>query len=413
MQAGTPGGKPAMMGSGMPNRRQMRKARRKTKKAIKSGELNMADMAAKRAGVDRTKAQLKARTRSSFIEPNKELKFEGGMKGKYQTAGPKVNKKDPMTGRDVSSGAVSVTGGTSKARPSNPITGISPRQRAQNTGQGSAQKTKKGESIYKESTMDRIARATVPAGSRKGDGSSPTKKVLDKLGSRAGKSTQGPKATKIETGVKPRSESQNTATTPKSGSSGFGKAFAAARKAGKMTFKFNGKTYGTRRKGETPEQHKIAMDKASGKGPKPTVKTEAKSTPKTETKTEAKTESKTETKPTPKTETAASEVDNKSTTPPDRRAVKSKGKEERKKLRGEIKEARKQKRTKNVVKRQGKRVGKLQERLDKLKGKKRDGGMMKYGAGGLKEPSADQKGLKKLPTAVRNKMGYKKSGGKR
>jgi hypothetical protein len=32
--------------------------------------------------------------------------------------------------------------------------------------------------------------------------------------------------------------------------------------------------------------------------------------------------------------------------------------------------------------------------------------------GGLKTPSEDQKGLKKLPTAVRNKMGYKKSGGK-
>ena len=31
--------------------------------------------------------------------------------------------------------------------------------------------------------------------------------------------------------------------------------------------------------------------------------------------------------------------------------------------------------------------------------------------GGLKTPSADQKGLKKLPTSVRNKMGYKKYGG--
>lgn len=350
--------------------------------------------------------------KSSFIAPSKKLKF-GSMKGKYQAGNTlKVKKKDPMTGRDVSSGAVSVTGGTSKARPSNPVTGISPRQRAQNTGQGSAQKTKQGKSIYKESTMDRIARATVPAGSRKGDGSSPTKKVLDKLGSRAGRSTQGPKATKIETGVKPRSESQNTATTTKSGSSGFGKAFAAARKAGEMTFKFSGKTYGTRRKGETPEQHRIAMSKASGKSPKPTVKTEAKSTPKPKTKTKA--ETKTETKSAPKTETAASEVDNKPTTPPDRRAVKSKGKEKRKELRGQIKEARKQKRAKNAAKRQGKRVSKLQDRLDKLKGKKVAGGsMMKYGNGGLKEPSADQKGLKKLPTPVRNKMGYKKSGGKR
>ncbi len=32
---------------------------------------------------------------------------------------------------------------------------------------------------------------------------------------------------------------------------------------------------------------------------------------------------------------------------------------------------------------------------------------------GLKKPSASQKGLKKLPTAVRNKMGYAKSGTKK
>lgn len=31
--------------------------------------------------------------------------------------------------------------------------------------------------------------------------------------------------------------------------------------------------------------------------------------------------------------------------------------------------------------------------------------------GALKKPTADQKGLKKLPTAVRNKMGYMKRGG--
>ena len=29
----------------------------------------------------------------------------------------------------------------------------------------------------------------------------------------------------------------------------------------------------------------------------------------------------------------------------------------------------------------------------------------------LKKPTTDQKGLKKLPTAVRNKMGYMKKGG--
>ena len=41
------------------------------------------------------------------------------------------------------------------------------------------------------------------------------------------------------------------------------------------------------------------------------------------------------------------------------------------------------------------------------------GGMKKkgYAMGGLKTPSADQKGLKKLPKPVRNKMGYMAKGG--
>ncbi len=38
-------------------------------------------------------------------------------------------------------------------------------------------------------------------------------------------------------------------------------------------------------------------------------------------------------------------------------------------------------------------------------------GKSKKEMGGLKDPRPNQKGLKKLPTAVRNKMGYKKKGG--
>ena len=41
------------------------------------------------------------------------------------------------------------------------------------------------------------------------------------------------------------------------------------------------------------------------------------------------------------------------------------------------------------------------------------GGTKKKKAGGLKEPKPNQKGLKKLPTAVRNKMGYMQDGGKK
>ena len=60
--------------------------------------------------------------------------------------------------------------------------------------------------------------------------------------------------------------------------------------------------------------------------------------------------------------------------------------------------------------------GKANGGMMKAKGKA-NGGIMKkknYAAGGsanLKKASADQKGLKKLPTAVRNKMGYMKDGG--
>jgi len=49
----------------------------------------------------------------------------------------------------------------------------------------------------------------------------------------------------------------------------------------------------------------------------------------------------------------------------------------------------------------------------KKKGMARGGAMKKKGMamGGLKKPAANQTGLKKLPTTVRNKMGYAKNGG--
>ena len=54
--------------------------------------------------------------------------------------------------------------------------------------------------------------------------------------------------------------------------------------------------------------------------------------------------------------------------------------------------------------------------LNAKKGKKvvkKAGYGMKKAKSGLKKPSASQKGLKKLPTAVRNKMGYAKKGTKK
>ena len=61
-------------------------------------------------------------------------------------------------------------------------------------------------------------------------------------------------------------------------------------------------------------------------------------------------------------------------------------------------------------------AGKMMGGMMKRKGMAKGGAMKKkgYAMGGsanLKKPSADQKGLKKLPTAVRNKMGYMAKGG--
>lgn len=57
------------------------------------------------------------------------------------------------------------------------------------------------------------------------------------------------------------------------GSTSFNQAFAAARKAGQTTFTWNGKSYGTRRADETPEQHKAAMMRvADSAAPAPAAK---------------------------------------------------------------------------------------------------------------------------------------------
>tara|TARA_R100001086_G_C11827031_1_gene255623 strand:+ start:637 stop:1389 length:753 start_codon:yes stop_codon:yes gene_type:complete len=57
------------------------------------------------------------------------------------------------------------------------------------------------------------------------------------------------------------------------------------------------------------------------------------------------------------------------------------------------------------TKQKGLTAKELAEKLKKLRANKAKGGM------GLKMPSADQVGLKKLPTPVRNKMGYMYGGG--
>tara|TARA_R100000544_G_C2227459_1_gene61890 strand:- start:8560 stop:10134 length:1575 start_codon:yes stop_codon:yes gene_type:complete len=67
--------------------------------------------------------------------------------------------------------------------------------------------------------------------------------------------------------------------------------------------------------------------------------------------------------------------------------------------------------------RRAKRKGRKADRKTKREAIKDAKGNLKAArkmtAGGMKTPSADQKGLQKLPTSVRNKMGYKRAGGKK
>ena len=64
---------------------------------------------------------------------------------------------------------------------------------------------------------------------------------------------------------------------------------------------------------------------------------------------------------------------------------------------------------------EGKKGGGMMKSKMNTKGGMKGGGMMKskmgMKMGGLKTPTADQKGLKKLPEEVRNNMGFKKAGG--
>lgn len=73
------------------------------------------------------------------------------------------------------------------------------------------------------------------------------------------------------------------------------------------------------------------------------------------------------------------------------------------------------------IDRKADRMNKRADRVEARKEKKADVNAAKarlkaarrLQSGGMKTPTEDQKGLKKLPTSVRNKMGYKKYGGKK
>jgi hypothetical protein len=248
----------------------------------------------------------------------------------------------------------------------------------------------------------------------------------------------------------------------------FRDAFAAARKEGKMTFEWEGRSYGTRRADETKSQHEANMQKVSRPAaptpaPRPTPRTvEAPKETRSPNLVDRKTSGMTATPPGGKEVkgvgpgSSYSLTDKKPSGPAAPKTSKAPAAPEKvskpaanKMSKGEAKatpkEARQAKRSSNQASRQANRqerrdnratnrANRLNKRAAKLQGstssakaasaaaaKQKENKAMEglersinrpMKTGGLKSVKPGQKGLAKLPKEVRNKMGYKKSGGK-
>ena len=261
-----------------------------------------------------------------------------------------------------------------------------------------------------------------------------------------------------------------------SGSPEFNQAFREARHRGDMVFEWNGKSYGTRRKGETNEEHSMAMDQvriksrgaqmrntpeAIGIGTveevkfdrpaaelqRPTVSVPAPTPAATgKDKIKANRQENQTIRRGMKEQKSQARQANRSERTADRKQSRATRLEDRaSKLRGNSKPAatsnasskasedRAMEKLNQTINRPMKNGGKLLKRADgstskrglwdniranKGSGKKPTAEMLKQEKnikaeskkdGGLKTPT--NKGLKKLPKTVRNKMGFKKNGG--
>lgn len=215
-----------------------------------------------------------------------------------------------------------------------------------------------------------------------------------------------------------------------SGSPEFNQAFREARHRGDLEFTFGDKQYGTRRAGETDEQWNNAMDQVK-------IKSQAakmRNTPK-EMGIEAPKEISFD-KPQATLQTSSAKAPaSKPAAPTGKAAIKA-NRQENKSIRQGMRQERKDTRQAKSAEKKiskanamGSKAAKVQGRIAAkspnseqntsttsfAKSQNKTGGLKdrrKMSTGGkLKTPGADQKGLKKLPTSVRNKMGYKKNGG--
>jgi len=341
--------------------------------------------------------------KGSFLEPGKEIKFGGPMK--KQRGGIPKNARPGITEEDARSG----------------------KPRAEAAARAKAQRAAQAREAERQKPMNKISRGEIPEGAKRAtDGKSTVSKVLNKLEST-------PSAKPKPAGPKPGTYAYAKKRNPN---------------LDKLIKQRKGLTKGTEEYNRVQNQ----INKAYGKGPmrkeisKVAPKSAPKNTVKPTLKTPAKPAAPAAKKPAPKP------APRPKVTPSGGSGMGAVNKmdELKKELKGAASSAKK------PMDRRGKRTARRserrQKRIDRLQSKMGMGGkMMKYGKGGLKmvkgkdgkmvpfyaadgkgkmmgggmykpykaggkkkslkETTPDQKGLRKLPTAVRNKMGYKKAGG--
>jgi len=225
-----------------------------------------------------------------FMEPNKELKFgglyeKGGSKRK-KPAGHDPNVISPATSssyrvrkKDISSpinekmkGIVqnasamsynSTFGDKGQYQPPMSITSSMLKSLA---GYGAESRASMGAAEVKPKKKQKGG--PIPDGTTSRPGlpqsaySDAAKAAAAKYGPSRGQGVARPTSDYMAASDKATGRSSAPAAKPKS--SGFSDAFAAARKAGKTTFTYNGKSYGTRKAGETQEQYRASLSKAGG-----------------------------------------------------------------------------------------------------------------------------------------------------
>ena len=183
----------------------------------------------------------------SFLESNKELKF-GGVK-KYVRGGNPESKNQDLLSYLTAREKLTISDPTEKIR-----IATERRNKAQNNREESSGNNTNASKANTTSGYPNVGRPAVQGGNYRRNMPSASTRPPTQLDSKAPK----------RSGELGETEGQKRITTEKKAAKKeFKSAFAEARRRGKTTFTLNGKTYSTRQKGESSEQHSSAM-KSSG-----------------------------------------------------------------------------------------------------------------------------------------------------